>query len=218
MKKSLVLALALAAPVLAGDGKGAPVPASESIVAPAAAPAAFSLEIGTSYYEMKDENGEKVDWDGLDITGVYHITPNWSITLRGACGISENSNTLSEGSRSMHIDEDYSDWYIAPGIRYSVGLTETVTWYIGANIGYGKSRIEATWQGYMNGTPVPGASETIKESTRTWNYSAETGVQWHCTESVYIYCALQYCILKPSSSDFMDQKGSGAKIGVGFDF
>ena len=218
MKKSLVLALALAAPVLAGDGKGAPVPASESIVASAAAPAAFSLEIGTSYYEMKDENGEKVDWDGLDITGVYHITPNWSITLRGACGISENSNTLSEGSRSMHIDEDYFDWYIAPGIRYAVGLTDSITWYIGANIGYGKSRIESTWQGYTNGVPVPGASDTIKESTGTWNYSAETGVQWHCTESVYIYCALQYAILKPASNGWYDQKCSGAKIGVGFDF
>ena len=223
MKKSLIIALALAAPVFAGDGKSAtgavadaaPAPA---IVAPAAAPAAFSLEIGTSYFEMKDDNGYKLDWNGLDITGVYHITPNWSVTLRGAYGIGDDYVTYVDEPYVDHYDEDFSDWYIAPGIRYTVGLTESITWYIGANIGHGKSRIESTWQGYMNGAAVPGASDTIKESTGNWNYSAETGVQWHCTESVYIYCALQYALFKPTSNEWDDQKCSGAKIGVGFDF
>ena len=231
MKKSLILALALAAPVFAGDSKGITIPVikadaipatetTEAIVAPVAAPAAFSLEIGTSYFEMKDDNGYKLDWNGLDITGVYHITPNWSVTLRGAYGIGDDSVTYVDEPYIDHYDEDFSDWYIAPGIRYTVGLTESITWYIGANIGYGKSNFKSTWswEEYVNGTPIPGESETEKDNTYSWFYSAETGVQWHCTETVYIYAALQYALFKPPSNEWYDQKCSGAKIGVGFDF
>lgn len=230
MKKTLIMALALAAPVFAGDGKGVTIPVvkadsiptTEAIVAPVAAPAAFSLEIGPSYFKMKNDDDVKSDWKGLDVTGIYHITPNWSVNLRCAYGTGSESFTETDEEDGNiyadHYKEDFDDWFIAPGLRYSVGLTDSITWYIGANIGYGKCSVESSWQEFMNGEPIPGESETFKESTKSWVYSAETGVQWHCTESLYIYGAVQYSVIKPTSNEWYDQKGLGARLGVGFDF
>lgn len=230
MKKTLIMALALAAPVFAGDGKGVTIPVvkadsiptTEAIVAPVAAPAAFSLEIGPSYFEWENDMNVKTDWEAIDLTAIYHITPNWSANLRFACGVTSNSYVVDEyvdeNHNADHYDEDSTDWFIAPGIRYSVGLTDSITWYIGANIGYGKSKVEETWQEYHMGAPIPGETEKYEESTKAWFYSAETGVQWHCTESLYIYGAVQYSIFKPSSSDWCEQKGTGVRIGLGIDF
>lgn len=119
MKKSIILAMCVALPGLAGEP--APIP-----LAPAPVDCPLSIEVGAVYTVALSDvvNGvDGIDTWGVDVTALYDICPKWAVTLRGG---------WAEG------DDDGLDttvWSIMPGIRYTSPITDKLAWYAGANVG-----------------------------------------------------------------------------------
>ena len=117
MKKSIILALALAVPAMAGDGK-APVTVVDvpAIVPAPAAPSAFGVEVGAVYTSALNDVVEGIDgvntW-GVDVTGVYELTPNWATTLRVGWATGSDDLTPVEELEVNTVN-------VMAGIRYSV--------------------------------------------------------------------------------------------------
>ena len=86
MKKSIILALALAVPAMAGDAKNVTVTVVDvPAIVPAAPAPAFAVEVAGVYnIQQNDINAyyEGIDTYGVDITGVYNINENWSVNMR----------------------------------------------------------------------------------------------------------------------------------------
>ena len=209
MKKSIILALALAVPAMAGDGK-APVTVVDvpAIVPAPAAPSAFGVEVGAVYTSALNDVVEGVDgintW-GVDVTGVYKVSPNWATTLR--VGWATGSDDLSA------IEElEVNTVNIMAGIRYTAPITETLSWYAGGEIGVG----------YVNYTDTfAGEDETFED----WGfaYGFEAGLRYDVSSSVYLYSALHYGgnFAEPEIADGYDTKshsGWGVRMGVGGQF
>lgn len=209
MKKSIILALALAVPAMAGDGK-APVTVVDvpAIVPAPAAPSAFGVEVGAVYTSALNDVVEGVDgvntW-GVDVTGVYNLTPNWATTLRVGWATGSDDLTPVE---ELEVDTVN----IMAGIRYSAPITESLTWYAGGEIGVG----------YVNYTDTFFGDEDDFED---WGfaYGVETGLQYAVTPCLYLYSALHYSgnFAEPEIADGYDTKshsGWGVRMGLGGKF
>lgn len=216
MKRTLILALALGfAPAFAGQAtlvelpNTAPVAATPAVVAPACTGSAFAIEVGPNYTSMIDGIDEEMDIDtvGVDVTGVYNIDSNWAVTLR----FSWATGDKTEYDMGESFKWDVTNWSIAPGIRYTVGLTENLSAFAGANVGYGNTDIKLSFEGY---------SESIDDSGLT--YAIEAGLKYDLCESVYLYGAAQYwgTTAQPSSEGEKADKQNGInfRLGVGFSF
>ena len=179
------------------------------MVAPACTGSAFAIEVGPNYTSMIDGIDEKMDIDtvGVDVTGVYNIDSNWAVTLRFSWATGDKTEyDIVEG-----IKRDVTNWSIAPGIRYTVGLTENLSAFAGANVGYGNTDIKLSVEGY---------SESIDDSGLT--YGIEAGLKYDLCESVYLYGAAQYwgTTAQPSYEGikFDKQNGINFRLGVGVSF
>ena len=204
MKKSIILALALAVPAMAGDGK-APVTVVDvpAIVPAPAAPSAFGVEVGAVYTSALNEVDEGIDgvntW-GVDVTGVYELTPNWATTLR--VGWATGSDDLAPVA-----ELEVNTVNIMAGIRYSAPITESLTWYAGGEIG----------AAYVNYT-VSVLDE--EEDFGDWGfaYGVETGLQYAVTPGLYLYSALHYGGNFAEPEDTKAQSGWGVRMGLGGKF
>lgn len=216
MKHTLILALALGlAPAFAGQATLVEFPnTAPAVVAPACTGSAFAIEVGPNYTSMIDGIEEgilDIDTVGVDVTGVYNIDSNWAVTLRFSWATgdkTEYDNYLNEIFKC-----DVTNWSIAPGIRYTVGLTENLSAFAGANVGYGNTDIKVSAE-------IDSWSESFDDSGLI--YGIEAGLKYDLCESVYLYGAAQYwgTTAQPSFEGAKADKQNGInfRLGVGVSF
>ena len=215
MKKSIILALALALPAMAGDEKSAPVTVVDvPVAAPAPTCSAFGVEVGAVYTAALNDVVPGVDgintW-GVDVTGVYDLTPNWAATVR--VGWATGSDDYVNPTEEVEVE----NWTITAGLRYSAPITDKLSWYAGGEIGLAYTTYEdtANW----------GPNEVFTEDYEGWGlaYGIEAGLRYNITPCMYVYGAVHY------SGNFSEpeilpgyetsaQAGYGVRMGIGGKF
>ena len=214
MKKSIILALALALPTMAGDEKCAPVTVVDvPVAAPAPTCSAFGVEVGAVYTAALNDivpGFDGINTWGVDVTGVYDLTPNWAATVR--------INWATGSDDYYNIQElEVENWTITAGLRYSAPITDKLSWYAGGEIGLAYSTYDwsVTW----------GPDEGYTEDFEGWGfaYGIEAGLRYNITPCMYVYGAVHY------SGNFSEpeivpgyecsaQAGYGARMGIGVKF
>lgn len=169
----------------------------------------FAIEIGPNYTLMTDsldEDIDKIDTIGADITAVYNLSKNWAITLRGSWAT--GSDTLFN-----IMDIDVTNWSIAPGIRYTLGITDNLSAFAGVNIGYGDSDVDTEIKGL-------GLRESLSDSGLV--YGIELGLKYDINDSLYLYGAAQYwgTTAEPdqAGAKLDKQAGFNFRLGMGYEF
>lgn len=211
MKKSIILALALALPAMAGDEKSAPVTVVDvPVAAPAPTCSAFGVEVGAVYTAALNDVVPGVDgintW-GVDVTGVYDLTPNWAATVR--VGWATGSDDYP-----YNAEIEVENWTITAGLRYSAPITESLSWYAGGEIGLAYTTYENSIAGVWG------------EDYEGWGfaYGIETGLRYNITPCMYVYGAVHYSgnfaepEINPFGYDTAAQAGYGVRMGIGGKF
>lgn len=238
MKSRLILACSLAIPAFAGTA--APV-VTTPVPAPVSAPvatttSAWAMEIGPTYrWAIKDlyndnyEPNDKIDTVGADITLIYKATENHSFNLR----VGYDYGDLSASWMSSDIDYYYHEKivfkvhniYIMPGYRYTDQLTDSLSWYLGANAGASYFKVDDfhTYTEISNGVPASDCG-SASSAKKDWGFaiSAELGLRYHITDTIYLYGAYQFWTstakLKYEDSSTYAQQYHSVKGGVGINF
>lgn len=167
---------------------------------------------------------EDVDVWGGEITGIYKLTENHAITLRfGYNGGDVEETTTYEYWPEMDFDQqpmndgyanDYpnkrpeypaeysrdkdkvevSSLYLMPGYRYTGAICDSVSWYVGANVGIAYTKAKYSWSEFASVDGDQYHEDSGKISDKDWGLaaSAEIGLQYHITDSVYLFGAYQY--------------------------
>lgn len=235
MKKTLILALALAAgtacasPYYLPTGRytddlparrSVDIPGSEYACPPVIVPPViyenvatekrYGIEIGASYTYMTTsilKGTYDMDHVGLDITGLYNIDEHWTATLR----ISWNTGfdfCLDEGEVwKAHVH----NCDIAPGIRYTTSIGENMAWYVGANIGLGYTGGTEDW-------PAEYGVDRDVMGEFGLTYYAETGIRYNVTKSFYVFGAAHFWGTTSTPENGDRQKGVGVRAGIGVSF
>ena len=243
MKKNLLLALALAAPAMAGvSAPLAVAPNPENMPAPAPVVSPWSMEIGAVYRWANDSIGSSytvftqrqqemttdpgdVDVWGVDLTAIYKINDNHSVNVRFGYNYGDNTEKLiidygQIGQEVYTSDVEVESFYIMPGYRYTGSITDSVSWYIGANAGISNMNVKSDFSAVAMGDPTGEG----KLSASKWGFaaSAEIGLQYHICDSVYLYGAYQYWMgtARPSDkgvkSKAQDYHSVTAGVGINF--
>lgn len=215
LEKSLCLAVGLAVPSLAGVV--APVvaqPIPEATVSP------WNLEIGEVYrFASKDlvPSGEKLDLWGLDATVGYQLGACHSVNLRVGYNYGNWDESITVANRLTEENEiEVYTFYLMPGYRYTDSIREgDAAWYIGANVGV--SNMEVEWKMRQSQ-----ASESGGKNVWGFAASADLGLQYRLSESVYLYAAYQFfmntCELKTVDETTNKQHYHSVTAGLGFQF
>lgn len=216
MKKNLIMALAMAVPAMAGVD--APVVAAP---APAPAPCPWALEIGGVYRCAAEDivdGGDEIDLWGGDITAIYKLDENHSVNLRLGYNYGDMSESGSFGPQEdWHLKTEVHNFYIMPGYRYTGSICDCASWYVGANIGASNMKVK------VSGVE-PEFLDSYSESDKEWGFaaSAELGMQYHISDSVYLYGAYQYWMSTAEVGDSElkteKQRYHSVTVGVGIDF
>lgn len=223
MKKSIIIALALAVPAMAGDEKSSPITVVDvPVAAPAACP--FALEVaGTWITPLQDADDDFHDlkmW-GVDVTGVYKLNDNWAVTLRGtwASGTdaSRGSDAVDNWSQSWVDKADITNWTITAGMRYTAQLTQKLSWYAGANIGWGRTEMRYTtgWSWY-DSLDHAGDSDGMKVEGDDVGvaYSVEMGLKYNITENLYATGSVGFRGMTTEPNFEFDRAGQQTGISV----
>lgn len=202
MKKTIVMMLACAAPVFAGEPAAvAPVPAP----APAPAVNPWSYELGVSYSwastdAVKNSSFDKLQTIGVDLTACYAMDENNSVNLRFGYGWGDSSD--AEGTK-LHAHT----WTLMPGYRYTCPLDDTWSVYAGANIGVAAS----AWKLHDHGWHA-------HASDWGFAYSAELGVRYALCPNSELFLGYIFSgnTAKPTGCEA--QVNHGIRAGVGMKF
>ena len=225
-----IVRLATPAPVAAPAPAETPAPAPVASPAPEAAPAevsasvnapaqtsSFALEIGGVYNHMTNRMNayyDGIDMYGVDMTAIYNVNKNWSVNVRVGYSYGSETYTFYEAE----YNEGYSDKVelsaisLMPGIRYTAPLCEKASWYIGANAGY------AWYEGELKEV---GSDFCMKGDESGFAYSAELGLRYNLSESLYVFGAAQVngCLVKePYEPTAEEVFNVGVRAGVGCQF
>lgn len=186
MKKSLILVPLLGLPVMAGEP--APIPP-----APAACP--FSVEIGATYRFaakelINDAPSKEIDVYGPEITGVYALTDEHALTLRFGYNNGSEALRVSEADNAwwkenMHVHS----FYLMPGYRYTANLNETWRVFVGVSAGITNESLKYR---YAYGDITDFLNINTHSSDWAIGCMVELGVQYHVTESTYLYAAYEF--------------------------
>ncbi len=175
MKKSVIFALALAVPAMAGTATTAPVIIE---AAPAAAASPWAVEIaGVHTWAVADSYDEmhNINTWGVDVTAIYNVTDKWAATFRFS--YADGSGRFDDGTDVFK--EDITNWAITAGARYTSPITEKLSWFAGANIGWGRSEVTDVF------TDATGYREKHFGDDIGVAYSAEVGVKYDICKRVY---------------------------------
>ncbi len=190
MKKSLILALALVAPAMAGDEKAAPIADIVDIPTPTqpVVQSSWGVEIvGTHTWAVADayDGMHNINSWGVGVTGVYNINDNLAATVRFTYANGCDSKVYVEDSYYDKFHEEITNMTVTVGLRYTAPITEKLSWFAGANVGIGYSEIEDTntW-----GDSLDNYSESYKGDADDFGlaYSVEAGLKYDVCESAYI--------------------------------
>ncbi len=200
MKKTIVMMVACAAPVFAGEP--APVPAPAPAPAPQVSP--WSCELGLSYSwastdAVKGANFDKLQTIGVDLTGCYALDENNSLNLRFGYGWGDSS----DAGMKLHTH----NWTLMPGYRFTYPVDDTWSVYAGANIGLAAT----AWKVHEAG---------VHEHDSAWGfaYSAEVGVRYAiCPNSdIFLGYIFSGSTAKPSGCEAQINHGIRAGLGMKF--
>ena len=126
---------------MAGDAKSAPITVVDVPPVVAPAPSPWALEIaGVHTWTMADADDRmhNINTWGVDVTGVYDLTPNWAATVR--VGWATGSDDYVNPTEEIKVE----NWTITVGLRYSAPITESLSWYAGGEIGLAYTTYEDT--------------------------------------------------------------------------
>lgn len=211
MKKIALLALC-AAPVMAGTPIITPAPAPAP--APVVSPWAIEIgAIGNLANRNIDHEGitEAIDTYGADLTGIYNITENHAITLRFSYAYGSEVIRYNFGpNEDFSYRGELTNFSIMPGYRYTTAVTDKLSAFAGASIGFTHER--QTWI----------FDREEKDSANDWGlgYAAEIGVSYALCPKTALYAAVQYSGNSASHGKFDTKKQSytGLRVGVNYKF
>lgn len=230
MKKTIILALAMALPVMAGDDKGATVKVVEypPVVTPAPVESPWALELaGVHTWTMADAGDDmhNINTWGVDATVVYNIDDNWATTIR--FGWAEGSDR-KEYFGDHVCKRQVTNWSLTAGVRYTAPITEKLSWFAGANLGWGRTEIKDYFSAGPDGSWKDNADDV------GLYYSAEVGLKYDICERLYATGAIGVRgvwttpnggmqldgddLGAPRSSRYDQQFGMSVSAGLGWDF
>ena len=214
MKKSIILALALAVPAMAGDAKNVTVTVVDvPAIVPAAPAPAFAVEVAGVYnIQQNDINAyfEGIDTYGVDITGVYNINENWSVNMRVGYAEGSRDYYYSSGLDRHHDEIEVNGLTVMPGVRYTAPIGGGFSCFAGVNAGYTRCELELS--------EVDG-DYSIKGDDSGFAYSAELGVRYDITASMYVFGAAQVTGYMVEATDGGEEPVYvGARAGFGWQF
>jgi opacity protein-like surface antigen len=176
----------------------------------------FGIEIGgTCITPDKDDLGTDMDLTGFDITGVYNIDKNWSVNLRFS---------WASDDKSVYADYDVFDlelthWSIAPGVRYTANITDHFGWFVGANVGFGKTKASEVWKDTYEDEYVKPEVVSVWEDDATGvTYTIETGIRVNFNDNLYVYGSVMYWGTTAITGDLSKTSGYGFRAGLGLSF
>lgn len=222
MKTTAILALAAAMPAMAGTpAPVVTVPAPAPIAAPAAS--CCALEIAAAYnFASRDLYGgafnsgsKSIDTYGVDLTAVHSFTPNHAVTLR--MGYTYGSEV--ERPLGLRLRQQVETFSIMPGYRYTMPVSDTVSVFVGANVGAARLRLSDSMAINANGW-------SVKDDDSAWGfaYSAELGISKKLCDTVSVFAAYQFSgnTAKPAFwggyVDIHQQTYHGVRAGVSIKF
>ncbi len=225
MKKSLILALALAAPVFAGDPVVTPPP---TVYTPPA-PCPWSVEAAVGYgFAMGDIyddtlGSKSIDVYTADLTAVYTIDETHSVNLRFGYSFGDECYRGILGGIGREVDvateTDVHTFTLMPGYRYSNKLNDAWTVYAGANVGIANVSVK-DWIGESYGEY--GMSVRTHDSDWGFAWSVEVGAQYKMTDNWYAFgtWGLFGNTAEPATCEYLravDQQWyHGFRLGVGY--
>lgn len=187
MNKIAIIALACAAPVMAGT----PVVVAPAAPAPAPVVSPWSMEVGIGYNFagrdlIKHSEGaeEAIDTLGVDLTGVYAINDNNAVTLRFGYSFGDEVNCADRYWGAKH-ETDVHTFALMPGYRYTHALTEKVSAFAGANVGVANMSVKDHWRDEM-------ICESEHDSAWGVGYSAEVGLRYALCPCTEVFAAYQF--------------------------
>lgn len=222
MNKIAIIALACAAPVMAGT----PQVVTVAPAAPAPAVSPWSVEIGAGYnFASRDlikhsEGGEEaIDTYGVDLTAVRAINANNALTLRFGYtfGDEVDSESRAAGDR---LEIDVHTFSLMPGYRYTRALSDKVSAFCGVNAGIANMSVKAHTR-WKEGD-VYGAHDSA------WGigYSVEAGLRYALCPRTEIFAAYQFsgntarikCVDEDDTAKNHRQFYNGVRTGVSIKF
>ncbi len=215
MKKTLLLALALAVPTFAGEAPATSV----SVVTPttlkqAAAGPQIDLEVAAFYGFANDDiyrgrDSKEIDIYGADLTAVRLLDENNAVTLRFGYAFGDETDPGMRLLGCKH-EIDVHTFSLMPGYRYSKALNENWAVYGGVSIGIAnvsvKDHFRNNHDGYING---------MHDSDWGFAYSAEIGLRYKLGENSELFAAYQLMGSSANPSprmDYGDGEGEGFPV------
>lgn len=239
MKKTILLATIIAGTMAATAGENTlTVNTPPAQPAPAAQPTAFALELAATanfathnILNVPTPLNTAVNTYGLDLTGVWSLTNEHALTLRFGYAHGERSVTLNNVEEDMTwTDKVYykaDTFYLMPGYRYTVNLTDKLNLFAGANIGVIYHNMNAKDRfNFGSGPNATSGMFSVRSSEWGFAYSAELGLTYDLCENTYLLAAYQFSgsTAKPTfSQDDISisshkQCYNSARVGIGFRF
>ena len=183
MKNNLILALALAIPAIGGE-MGAPLAQVEQ----PAAPGPWAVEIaGVHTWTMADADDwlHNINTVGFDVTALYNIDSNWAATLRFSWAYGSGTYSEIDGPGAYFWEKsEITNWSITGGVRYTAPISETLSWFAGANAGWGRTEMKAINK-EVQGTDITSYGDAGADDVGL-SYSAEIGLKYDLTSDLYI--------------------------------
>lgn len=220
MKNNLILALTLAIPAIAGEMT---MPVAQ--VEQSAAPSPWAVEIaGVHTWTMADADDwlHNINTVGFDVTALYNINSNWAATLRfsWAYGSGRYSEDYGPGEYFREKTE-ITNWAVSGGVRYTAPISGKLSWYTGANVGWGRTEMTA-----ISDERIAGGGTTHMQGDSDdggLSYSAEIGLKYDMTSDLYITGSAGVRGVWtspgwPSGYRSDQQFGTSASVGLGWQF
>lgn len=206
MKKTIVLMLAAAAPVFAGEPVIVATPAPLTVPASQVCP--WSYELGVSYSWASTDiidgvDGSNAQTVGVDLTACYSLSETDMFNIRFGYGWGDADNW--GGSQHFHT------WSLMPGYRYTWKLDDTWSAYAGVNIGVAAVAYKEHYEG-------------LKDHCSAWGfaYSAELGVRYALSADTELFLGYIFSgnTAEPSKDGWSceAQNNHGIRGGIGVRF
>lgn len=209
MKKTIIAALALGLPVMAGE----PVVLTPA-PAPAPAPSCpITLEVAGVYKNAAKEllnygPAKDIDVMGADLTLVKPICNNSAVTLRFGYNFGDEAQRFYWGGTE---ELDIHSFYLMPGYRYTYALTDKTALYGAVNAGIANTSVKYKYD-------EPGFIS--KDHASDWGFigTVELGIRYQLCEKTEIFAAYEYTANYATPDGCDDQTYNGVRVGVGFKF
>lgn len=175
MKRTVLFALAMALPAMAGSGKEAEV---NWYYAEPERPLVLEVA-GVHTWTMADAGDDmhNMNMGGVDATLVYKLDDNWATTLR--FGWAEGRGRRAFNSDEVILKRQLTNWAFTGGVRYTAPVSGKLSWFAAANLGLGRTEIKDSWFAGEDGRVKAGADDV------GLYYSAELGLKYDICDRLY---------------------------------